>query len=115
MKTKQLKETKMLTFDLKTGGRSYRLPDGGLTTDIKNCRRAWTRLISPLEKLLHLRCEAFDPDMRFTDEQTSGRESVRIPVWLARRVLSVIKLANKRPSGIRPPDGWNRSDWADNW
>lgn len=52
--------------------------------------KAWRRLYQPVEKLLNLKCCAFDPSLRMRDagfNQDIHVPTIEIPVWLARRIV----------------------------
>ena len=70
--------------------RSYRMPNGELTTSSKDYADAWHTLANRIQPILGVGpAVAFDPDIAFQDDSARGVFS--IPVHIAMNILKYAK------------------------
>lgn len=64
-----------------------RMPDGSYTKNHAEYAHAWREIAAPIEALLpNYVCDAFDPDLRFTDITVSPWRSFSMPKDVALQI-----------------------------
>ena len=73
--------------------KQYQLPDESTTTDVDLFAATWEAEYKPLEEALGLRCRGFDPGIHFEDAENNRYAPFVLPLWLVRRIQTLIQKA----------------------